>query len=139
MDFRRRHPAFRRHRWFQGRAIYGSGTRDIVWFNPDGHEMTAEQWNDGLAKSIGVFLNGQEIPSPDPQGRRITDDDFLLLFNAHPKPIVFTVPRGPWGGEEWAAVIDTDEPMMEEGDRVYRSGDEVATQARSVVVLQRVK
>ncbi|MGH2736525.1 MAG: glycogen debranching protein GlgX [Actinomycetota bacterium] len=143
MDFRRRHPVFRRRKWFQGRAIFGSGASDIAWLNPDGQPMTAQQWQDGFAKSIGIFLNGREIPSPDQQGERITDDDFLLLFNAHHEPIVFTLPVGPAGlagerGEEWAVVIDTNDPVVDEMSRVYRATEEVAVEARSLVVLQRV-
>ncbi|MDY7013942.1 MAG: glycogen debranching protein GlgX, partial [Cyanobacteriota bacterium] len=42
-QFLRDHPVFRRRRWFQGRAIYGSGISDLAWFNPDGGEMTEEQ------------------------------------------------------------------------------------------------
>jgi len=55
MEFRRRHPTFRRRRWFTGRQIFGSEVSDVGWFNPDGSEMTSEQWNQGFAKSIGVF------------------------------------------------------------------------------------
>ena len=39
-----------------------------------------------------VFLNGDAIPEPDAAGRRITDDHFLLLFNAHTEQIDFTLP-----------------------------------------------
>ena len=30
-----------------------------------------------------MFLNGEEIAAPGPRGRRVVDDSFLLLFNAH--------------------------------------------------------
>ena len=39
-----------------------------------------------------VFLNGDAIPEPDALGRRISDDHFLLLFNAHSEPIAFQLP-----------------------------------------------
>jgi hypothetical protein len=45
--------------------------------------MTSEDWNAGFAKSLGVFLNGDALPDPDRRGHRISDDSFLLLFNAH--------------------------------------------------------
>ena len=35
------------------------GVKDITWLQPDGTEMTAEQWQDELARCIGVMLNGQ--------------------------------------------------------------------------------
>ena len=137
MDFRRRHPVFRRRRFFQGREIHGSGVSDIGWFNPDGHEMTEEQWTAGFAKAIGIFLNGQEIPEVGETGERIVDDSFLLLFNASPNLVSFTLPAGRWG-EAWAAVLDTNEPQMEEESTAYKAGDGVDVVDRSVVVLRRV-
>jgi isoamylase len=61
IQFRREHPIFCRRHWFQGREIHGSGVVDIGWFNPDGSAIDDEQWHDGEAKSITVFLNGEEL------------------------------------------------------------------------------
>jgi glycogen operon protein len=137
MEVRKRHPVFRRRRWFQGREIHGSGVSDLGWFNPDGGEMTEEQWQQGSAKSIGIFFNGEEIREPDARGERIVDDSFLLLFNAHHESMAFSLPAGPWG-EAWAALIDTNDPQMEEESVVYKAAEEVPVEARSVVVLRRV-
>ena len=35
-ELRRRHPVFRRRKWFQGRPIMGEQADDIEWFTPDG-------------------------------------------------------------------------------------------------------
>ena len=137
MDFRSHHPAFRRRNWFQGRAIYGEEVTDIVWFDPSGDQMTEQHWKEGLAKSIAVFLNGDEIGMHGPQGEEITDDSFLLLFNASEAAITFTLPVGDLG-DEWAAAIDTNDPMLEEGERVAKAGEEVLVEARSLVVFRRV-
>jgi glycogen operon protein len=96
--------------------------------------MTDVDWDAGYAKVLGVFLNGEEIPNRGPRGERIVDDSLLLLFSAHHEPIDFTIPSGPYG-EQWEAVLDTANPVMAEGSRVYKAGDEVAMEARSVVVL----
>jgi glycogen operon protein len=135
MDLRRSHPSFRRRGWFKGRELHGSGVSDIGWLNPDGSEMTEHQWNEGFIKTIGVFLNGKEIPEPGPHGERIEDDSFLLLFNAHHEPISFTLPVGG-GGDAWSVVIDTADPLVDEGASVYKGGEEVAVEARSVAVLR---
>ena len=45
--------------------------------------MDEGDWNSGFARSLMVFLNGDAIPELDHMGRRISDDHFLLLFNAH--------------------------------------------------------
>jgi isoamylase len=138
MEFRNQHPVFRRRKWFMGRAIHGEETTDIAWFNPGGDEMTEQQWNDGFAKSIGVFLNGDEIATRGPQGEQVVDDSFLMFFNAHHEAIDFTVPVGAWG-KQWKVVVDTNEPLVEEAERVYKAGDSIEVEARSLVVLRRVE
>jgi isoamylase len=136
MDFRHRHPVFKRRKWFQGREVFG-GAADIGWFNPDGGEMTPEQWQDGLAKSVCVLLNGESIPSPGARGEIVTDDSFLIIFNAHSEPHPFTIPVQPVG-EAWAVEIDTSTPLLGGEPAVHKSGDEISVESRSVVVLRRV-
>jgi isoamylase len=136
MDLRSRHPVFRRRKWFHGRGVFGSGVSDIGWFNPDGKEMTNEQWNDGLAKYMCVFLNGEEIPDPGPRGERITDDSFLIFFNAFHEAIEFTVPNGDYG-DAWVAEIDTSDPALEEGSLSLKASEVINIAARSVLVLRR--
>jgi glycogen operon protein len=137
--FRRQHPVFRRRKWFQGQAIHGSGISDIAWFNPDGSEMTDQQWDVGYAKSIGVFLDGNQIPSPGPQGQRISDDSFLLFFNAHYETIEFSLPS-VFGLEnkQWTVVIDTKEPRFITQEQVYTDGQAVPVVERSLVLLRRL-
>ena len=91
---------FCRRRWFQGRPIHGSGVSDIGWFTPAGTEMSDQDWQAGFAKSLGVFLNGDAIPTPDEHGRRVVDDSFYVMFNAHSEPVEFVLPESKWG-EQW--------------------------------------
>ena len=53
--------------------------------------MSDEDWDSGFAKSVAVYLNGQGIPDLDVRGQRVTDDSFVLCFNAHHEPIDFTL------------------------------------------------
>ena len=134
--FRRQHPVFRRRRFFQGRPIYGTDVSDIVWLKPDGQMMSHDDWAEGWAKSITVFLNGEAIPTPDPRGEPVVDDSFLVLFNANADAMPFTLPDGGFG-ESWDVAIDTNEPMLDEGDRTAKAGSDVEVEGRSVVVLRR--
>jgi glycogen operon protein len=136
MDFRQRHRVFRRRKWFQGRALRGAETKDIGWFNPDGQEMTEEQWTAGYVRALGVFLNGEVLPDPGPHGEPLSDDSFMILYNADAESVAFTLPSGRWG-EAWARVLDTNEPGLEEGSVVHRSGEDVRVESHSVIVLQR--
>lgn len=133
--FRRQHPVFRRRKWFQGQAI--RGVPDIGWYNPDGSEMTQEQWDIGYAKSIALFLNGNMIPSPGPQGQKISDDSFLLFFNAHWETIAFALPNG-FPNQKWKMVIDTKVPRFVHDDRVFTGEQTIPVVGRSVVVLQQL-
>ncbi|HVL82051.1 MAG TPA: glycogen debranching enzyme, partial [Actinomycetota bacterium] len=132
--FRLDHPVFRRRRFFEGRPIHGADVADIGWFRPDGSQMSDEDWDVGFAKSLGVFLNGETIPTPDSRGQRIEDDSFLVLFNASHEDVKFTLPGGAWGSV-WEIEIDTAAPT--EPDVVLKSGDVVELVARSVQVLKR--
>ena len=71
---RQRHPVFCRRRWFHGRPIHGSEVKDIGWFTPGGVEMSEQDWQAGFAKSLGVFLNGDAIPTSDERGERVRDE-----------------------------------------------------------------
>jgi glycogen operon protein len=137
IKFRKRHPVFRRRRFFQGEAIHGTAVKDIMWFTPDGHEMTEEHWGEGFAKCIGVFLNGDAIPSPDARGERIRDDSFYLIFNAYHEQLVFMLPQRDWG-ESWKIVFDTREVRFHEDEREYGAEEKIAVQGRSMVLLQRI-
>ncbi len=128
--FRRDHAVFRRRRWFQGRPIRGAV--DIGWFKPDGKPMTDQDWNSRHARSLGVFLNGRAIPGHDEQGRTITDDSFLLLFNGHSRAVYWSLPK-EFGGP-WQLVMDTDRPAPE--SEPHEMPQRVLTRARTVVVLR---
>ncbi len=136
MELRRRHPVFRRRRWFHGRAIRGPEASDIAWFRPDGIEMSPQEWDHGRGKSICIWLNGDAIPEPGPGGERIGDCSWLLLFNAHHEPLVFTLPDLPSGPGEWTVAFDTNEPLLKEGARVHEAGGKVDVESRSVAVLR---
>ncbi len=134
------HPVFRRRRFFSGRPVRprggGDALPDIAWFAPDGSEMSDEDWESGFAKSITVYLNGQGIPDLDVRGQRVTDDSFVMCFNAHHEPIDFTLPAGEFGAA-WQPVIDTGADASADGEpKAIVAGEQVMVDGRSVVVLQ---
>ena len=98
--------------------------------------MAEEQWGEGFAKALGVYLNGEGIDSPDARGERVVDQRFYVLFNAHYEPLPFVLPKGDWG-KEWIVVLDTNKPLPEEEER-YKPGDEIPVESRAVKVLRRV-
>jgi isoamylase len=132
------HPVFRRRKWFQGRPIHGQEVHDIGWFTPGGEEMSEEDWRVGFAKSVGVFLNGEAIPSPGPSGERIVDDSFYLIFNAHDEQLSFVLPS-PQDAAGWVKVLDTSDGVTDEGSQIYPPGQSILVYQRSLIVLRLVK
>jgi glycogen operon protein len=139
---RSEHPVFCRRRWFQGRPIRGSEVSDIAWFTSGGTEMSDQDWQAGFAKSLGVFLNGDAIPTRDEHGNRITDDSFYVMFNAHSEPLEFVLPESKWG-EQWTVALDTtelpDHVQVETVGRSLGAGEKLHVQAWSLVLLRRLK
>ncbi|MGH3493540.1 MAG: glycogen debranching protein GlgX, partial [Sciscionella sp.] len=132
---RRKHPVFRRRRFFDGRPVRrGAGLPDCEWFTPAGEEMTEEDWDSGFGRSIAVFLNGNGIPGNDERGQRVTDDSFLLCFSAHDEQIEFRVPSAEYA-PRWRIVIDTLRP--EDTESVVAADATLTVGPRALVVLQR--
>lgn len=131
INFRKEHPVFHRRGWFQGRPIHNS---DIAWFTMEGEKMSEEEWELNYAKSLGVFLNGETIPNPNPRGEPVTDDNFYVIFNAHHESLNFTIPGNNWG-ESWIKELDTQSGWLKEGES-FKAGDKIEVEGRSVVVLR---
>ena len=94
--------------------------------------MTDKDWEASHARSLAVFLNGKAIQAPDDRGRPITDDSFILLFNAHSEEVRWTIPAEY--GKAWRLVLDTAK-LQPESDPAG-VGARITTSARSVAVLQ---
>ncbi|GAA2082792.1 glycogen debranching protein GlgX [Streptomyces albiaxialis] len=136
---RRDHPVFRRRRFFHGRPMEGTHDElsDIAWFTHEGEEMAQRDWQAAQARSLTVFLNGNAISEPGPQGERITDDSFLLLVNAHREALDFVIPVNH--GREWEVIVDTaqEEPYTAGSGHKVQAGETVTVTDRGMVVLQR--
>ncbi|MFB6836260.1 glycogen debranching protein GlgX [Streptomyces sp. NPDC056361] len=133
------HPVFRRRRFFHGRPVEGTHDEltDIAWFTPEGEEMTSRDWQAAHAQALTVFLNGNAISEPGPQGERIADDSFLLMFNASSKELEFAVPDSH--GRCWRMVVDTSDPegMPPQEGPELAAGERVSLAPLSLTVLRR--
>lgn len=133
---RKEHPVFRRSRFFDGRPVRrgeGEPLSDIVWLNREGEEMQPEDWDVKLARTVGVFFNGQGIRERDARGQAITDVNFLLFFNADAEDAEFTLPPEEYS-PAWEIVVDT---AGEGADSVPRpAGSQQPVAARSLLVMR---
>jgi glycogen operon protein len=136
IEFRAAHPTFRRRAFFTGGSPRGSGLPDLWWFRPDGRKMTQRDWGRGEAKTIGVFLNGDELPRHSVRGEDMSDDSFMLLFNGHYEPIAFTLPTRRFG-LRWTVDLNTADGHFGDGGAVVAAREPITVESRSIVVLRR--
>jgi glycogen operon protein len=135
---RREHPIFRRRHFFHGRPIRGSTVKDIVWLDKDGGEMTDEDWRESHARCLGVYFSGEGLTETDDHGQPLTDESFLVLFNANDADIPFPLPRF-LPGSRWLTIVDTAYRDGLERGPTIEAGNVYRLRARSLVLLQQQK
>jgi len=132
---RREHTTFRRESFLRGELVNGFGLPDVWWFRTDGRKMTSRDWQHGEAV-LGMFLNGRAILTPGPHGEEISDDSFVLLFNAHAEDRVFKLPRRRMGAR-WELELATADPALEPGSAAYDAQALINVTAHSITILKR--
>ncbi len=161
VQLRRSHPVFRRRRFVRegvgepagpeaesgtgpdgdpGQAAAAGDPAEpapgpIAWFTPGGTEMTSEDWTNGFARAMTVFLNGARIDEPDLRGQRVVDDSFLVIFNAHYEALDVTLPGRAYG-TGWCVELDTHDDDPVERSDLFAPGGTVVVRERSTVVLR---
>lgn len=101
---RKKHPIFRRRKFFKGQGFFGAELKDLTWLKPDGEEMSDPDWKDPDLRTIGILLSGDSITETDRSGRQILDDTFLILMNAFHQMIPFKMPAME---KPWKLIFDT--------------------------------
>ena len=132
------HPVLHRRRFFTGREP-GDDSNTIPqaeWFDHTGSIMDMDDWQNTHAFSMMIYLNGSDIPEVDWYGNRMVDNDFILIFNAHYEPIMFTLPDERYG-RKWQLVVDTHNPN--EPALSYEAGFMITAQSRSFLMLMSAK
>jgi isoamylase len=133
-ELRAEHPVFRRRRFFTGRRGKGQ-LPDIEWLRADSTRMGDDDWETGK-RTLAVFLNGDALAEPGSRGEPITDDSFLMLLNASPDDVEFTLPGGPYA-ESWQLVLNTADIFADEDDKPLPGESLVEVSGRSVVLMRR--
>jgi glycogen operon protein len=105
IDFRRRHPAFRRPEFFIGQDADFNSTPDITWFDEEGK---SPDWAKVDAR-IAARIDGSKA---DILADR-DDSDFYLIFNARAESAVFKLGPAPLA-RRWHRAVDTSLPAPED-------------------------
>jgi glycogen operon protein len=123
IDLRRRHPVFRRPDFFKGIATSEeTPLKDITWLTPEGGEMTPDDWQDSQRRAIGALLSGDPADRfISLRGYRELDDTFLLLCNAHDRPVTFTLPHD-MTLDRWSLILETTWPPLLKPGATFAGG-----------------
>jgi len=130
ISIRQTFPVLRRGRFFTATFNEELGVKDSTWLTPGGTEMTAEHWQDNLARCMGVILDGraQATGIRRPAG----DATLLLVMNSYHDVVNFRLPEVT-GGARWEPLIDTNLPDQEE-IKPFEFGQDYAVTGRSLLL-----
>ncbi len=125
----------RQPEYFEGRTT-PTGRPDLIWFRPDGAEMTETDWFDEHRRTLGMWIDGSTSRSRNRDGEMISDHTWLLLLHADTKPIDIVLPSAEYGA--------TFEPILDTGTadgappvrRVLDAGGSVTLPSRSLLLLR---
>jgi glycogen operon protein len=133
---RRDNPVFRRTTFLEGVVHPESRLKDVTWLRENGSEMTEPDWRDPHRHGLGVLLDKTGV---DLRYREEGDQDpghsFLMLFNAGPNPVEFTLPA-PISAELWEVVMDTREETATVPTDGYRTGHVYSLYPQSMALLR---
>ena len=134
IHLRLEHPVLHRRRFFTGREPGDPDDKipQVEWMDHTGSIMDMEDWSNTHAFSVMIYLNGSDIPEADWYGNQMVDNNFILIFNAHYEPIMFTLTDERYG-KKWRLVVDTHNPKGPELN--YEAGFAITAQSRSFLLL----
>ena len=138
LGLRARAPVFRQRSFFVGApSDVESPVSDLSWFRPDGGLMGPDDWNRHDARTLGMFLNGDQIRNRTLRGERIVDDSYLLWIHAADGDLEVRLPGPPWAGR-YQVVFDTARPDLPDGSETLDGGTSRPLSAWSTVLLRAV-
>jgi glycogen operon protein len=133
---RRRYPALRHPRWFQGHPYHEAGHPylpggDIAWLRPDGFAMSDDDWEDAWERSFAYVIEvGDDEGAAGVPGALPATERLMLLLHPATSPCTFVLPTGPW-----RLLLDTGTAFCGEGP-VLAGRCEVTGPAICVLVQQ---
>ncbi|MFG1923546.1 glycogen debranching protein GlgX [Cryptosporangium sp. NPDC048952] len=138
LELRAKAPVFRQRSFFVGTPNdVENPVSDLAWFRPDGGLMGPDDWNRHDARTLGMFLNGDQIRNRTMRGERIVDDSYLLWIHAAYGDLEVRLPGRPWA-ERYQVVFDTARPDLPDGGETLDGGASRPLSAWSTVLLRAV-
>jgi glycogen operon protein len=130
---RAENPVLRRRHFFDGHEPHSPTGKDVMWIRPDAQEMTAQDWQNGDVRVLGMLISGHATDETDERGRLLHGDTMLLIANASDQDLRFQVPKVDAEGV-WVELIDSARPERHVIDEGW-----VFVDAHSLVLLRHGK
>ncbi|QET05952.1 glycogen debranching protein GlgX [Cupriavidus pauculus] len=105
LALRRQLPVLTENRFVHGRTRPAPGLADIAWFDPDGNELSPEQWANPEERTLALRRAAHDHAQQD------VVQVILLCLNAGCEDAVF---RPPAPGTQWRVLFDSTAPGDEE-------------------------
>ena len=128
IELRRELPVLRLNQWYTGEEDE-HGRRDIGWFSVWGLPMTPEEWANPAVRCIAALIDGKF------SGASAPCDSVLLLFNASPEAVSFTLPQTPVAAGEWRVRGDTSSDECLASDRRVAADSKFELPAHALALL----
>lgn len=120
-------PVLRRRAHFTGAPLGDDEGKDLSWLRPDGQELGEDDWKHADRRALGMLMHGKATCEVDDAGAPLVGDTLLLLLNASPHGVGFTLPAGAW-----ETLVCTAGPA----ERLQPRGDHVDVPPRSLILLR---
>jgi len=126
---RRRSQGLRRDTFLKGARQADREHKDVSWRHSNGGELTAADWHEAEARSIGVLVG--HVFS-DMHGN--ANGHLLYLCNANREPVTFVLPQA-LRDVQWQVVFDTSRWQAQDHLQRHVSGDTYVLAAHSSALL----
>lgn len=105
--------------------------RDVGWYSVWGLPMTEEEWTNPAVRCVGMLLDGKFVPAG--KGPAVS---VLLVFNATPEDVTFTLPEVPGHEGQWALRVETAQGHFDEAQaQRFSAQDKLELPAHSMALL----
>ncbi|HML95374.1 MAG TPA: glycogen debranching protein GlgX [Thermodesulfobacteriota bacterium] len=130
---RKSYPVLRRGIFFTGVPHAMFGHKDLSWFLPDAREMTDADWQNPRLRSISIVKVENTFEQTAKPKKALHDNALMLLLNAEPNGVVFTVPDGHIS-PLWQVIFDTSRERP--GGKTIGAGKHYTLAGRSLALLK---
>lgn len=119
IELRQNSPILKKGSFFHGHKIKGTDTRDLVWYLPNGKEISYENWENEELRFFGLIMTLEDTIEKNESLGTVLENSFMLLLNASSETIEFTIPNNNIMNS-WVVILDTScNSLNSEASRFY--------------------